>query len=717
MRRILGILLAFAGLSLVAPPPAEAAVTVTIQGSPSTFMVGEATTISGRASGARSGSTVSLQRRIDGVWTAVASKRVWSERTYSFTTTPPKGYQYFRVVFPWQDGQAYAASPTLTLTVQWRPTVAITSADAVIDPDLGSVFTVRGRVAGVSQGLIAAQYLDAYNGRWETREVFPIGSSGQFVARNAEVRAGTELRMLLPAAGPRLKALSSTVESTLAPYRMTLNSGVTLRGLLDGPDAATVEIPIQEGQEVSLAGDHYYSNEWRATVTSPTGIQSYPFSSQTRLVRFTAQETGIYVVHVHQEFGDAWTLWASLPKVLYAGGGGSSVSDLPGQPVDVTFTRSAGSAVRMEERPLSIRELGQFTTELLGPDGTPVPRWLRAALPGKLYRLDADGTYRFRIAPLGANEVARAVRVDDVPVIATSIDDPLTRLEFTNGTDPTIFEFDATPEQPFGVSSTADWTIVVKPDGSQTSWDQSTPQPGTYHVAVYGRADGWSSAMVGVTSPVHLDAEIDGQSVSYPADDTYVRQVWTHFRGTAGDIVSYADRQLYDAPSLYLRIGGRARLIGPDGQWVDPVFGGNADFGTTGYRLPTSGEYVFQGYKVRRESGVAEVLRVHEVELPGDGTPVEFNIDRPHRLVTARIRTPARTEHTVSWSQVSSEILTWGILDLSVSWHFSTDADLEMSSQLPFTTWSGEDVHTLVLHDPSGAVGTATLRDTAVPPS
>ena len=209
MRRLLSVLLVLGGLVLVAPP-AQAAVSVTVSASRTTLPTGSSVTLSGRAVDAKPGSVVKLQRHTATGWTTVASKKVWSTRSYSFTTTPPKGYQSYRVLKPRQLGQASAVSRTVKLTVQWRPTVVLGDAHDQVDGTTGQVTTTAtGGTTGLAAGTQVRRDLQQPDGSWAAQGWTTLAADhtwdDTFTSSD-----GQHLRYTAPASGARLATSSAT---------------------------------------------------------------------------------------------------------------------------------------------------------------------------------------------------------------------------------------------------------------------------------------------------------------------------------------------------------------------------------------------------------------------------------------------------------------------------------------------------------------------------
>ncbi|MEU0269493.1 hypothetical protein [Nocardioides sp. NPDC006303] len=202
---------ALTGLALVSPP-AHAALSVTIYASASTVPEGSAVTFTGRAIDARLGSVVRLQRqRTDGSWAVVASRKLVDTRRYRFTTTPPRGYQKYRVVKPAQLRQPGRVSATKTIKVTWRPAVTLgTVKHQVVDYSTGAVTTsTNGRTTRLSAGFELRRELQRSDGTWALHGRVRVASDQTWRDRFSS-RHGQRFRYVAPAYGSRLAKASSS---------------------------------------------------------------------------------------------------------------------------------------------------------------------------------------------------------------------------------------------------------------------------------------------------------------------------------------------------------------------------------------------------------------------------------------------------------------------------------------------------------------------------
>lgn len=285
---------------------AERALSVTIKAVPTTLMVGETSAISGRAVEAKPGSTVNLQRRIDGVWTTTKSRRVSDTRTYSFTVQPLKGYQHYRVVKPRQLGQPAAASSEVRLTVQWLPTIT-RNVEYQVDTDTGDVTTTAwGVTTGLPAGAHLIREVKQSDGTWTPQDSVTVRADKSWSDRFPSTH-GSRLRYTAPGAGARLTASSpsfvvdgtwtATIDDIVATMD-PLTDDATVAGATSGVPAGeflqrefqqTSGDWIAEGDPVVVDADHTFADtfparfdrSYRYTVESAgqrRGTASAPFT-------------------------------------------------------------------------------------------------------------------------------------------------------------------------------------------------------------------------------------------------------------------------------------------------------------------------------------------------------------------------------------------------------------------------------------------------------
>ncbi len=281
MSRLLSMLLVLTGLVLVGPP-ANAAVSVTISASRTTLVHGSSVTFSGRAVDAKRGSVVRLQRRAAAGWRTVASKTVSSTRSYRFTITPPKGYQYYRVLKPRQLGQAAAASRTVKLTVRWRPSLVLGEVSHDVDAADGTVTTTAGgSTTGLAEGTGLRLELQQPDGSWAGHGWAAVEADHTWSDTFAGSH-GMRLRYTAPAAGERLAASSAsfvvdgrwTPTITVAARMDSLTDEATVSGASTGlSEGSTVQRAyakedswVAEGDPVTVAADGSFTDSFAVTM-------------------------------------------------------------------------------------------------------------------------------------------------------------------------------------------------------------------------------------------------------------------------------------------------------------------------------------------------------------------------------------------------------------------------------------------------------------------
>ena len=269
MTRLLSVLLVLAGLGLVAPP-AHAAVSATINASATTVRDGSTVTFTGRAVEARLGSVVRLQhRRLDGSWAVVASKKLVETRRYSFTTTPPRGYQRYRVVMPRQLGHPYAASPALTIQVTWHPGVTLGSVShQVVDWATGAVVTsTLGATKDLAGGTELRREVRRADGSWALHG--RVRTTADQTWRDSFASShGQRFRYLAPAAGARL-ATASTVFAVDGRWTPTISASALLDPLTEIATATGDATGLSQGSTLQLqfrSGDQWYAEGSRVAV-------------------------------------------------------------------------------------------------------------------------------------------------------------------------------------------------------------------------------------------------------------------------------------------------------------------------------------------------------------------------------------------------------------------------------------------------------------------
>jgi hypothetical protein len=350
MRRLLSLLLALTGLVLVAPP-AHAVLSVTISASRTTLPHGSSVTFSGRAVDAKPGSVVRLQRKAPTGWRTVASKKVWAPRSYRFSTTPPKGYQYYRVLKPRQLGQAAAVSRTVKLTVRWRPSVILGEVSHEVDANTDAVTTTAGgRTTGLAAGTGLRREVQQADGTWARHGWTTIAADRSWSDTFAGSH-GMRLRYTVPASGPRLESSSTsfvvdgrwTPTLTVAATMDAQTDEVTVDGSSTGlPEGATVQREysngdswVAEGAPVPVAAAGAFSDSFQVTMhrdyrytVSAAGLRqeasSTPFAfTDTPVTRVSLNSTtnvvfpaggAVRTLLLHLDEGQVFTLHSAVPQ-------------------------------------------------------------------------------------------------------------------------------------------------------------------------------------------------------------------------------------------------------------------------------------------------------------------------------------------------------------------------------------------------------------------
>ena len=266
MRRLASSVLVLAGVLtglVLVSSPAHAALSVTIYASASTVPEGSTVTFTGKAVDARLGSVVRLQRqRTDGSWAVVASRKLVDTRRYRFTTTPPRGYQKYRVVKPAQLGQPGRVSATKTIKVTWRPTVTLGAVNHQVDYSTGAVTTTtNGKTTRLSAGFELRRELQRADGTWALNGRVRIASDQTWRDRFSS-RHGQRFRYVAPAYGARLSKASSSfvIDGHWTP---TITAFAMLDPLTRDATLAGDTIGVQAGATIRL---QYlsYSGVWSA---------------------------------------------------------------------------------------------------------------------------------------------------------------------------------------------------------------------------------------------------------------------------------------------------------------------------------------------------------------------------------------------------------------------------------------------------------------------
>lgn len=633
--RLLTVVLLWVGLAVVATPPATAAVSVTIDASKTTVMWGTPVTFAGRAVNAEPGSTVRLQReRADGTWATVQSEEVGRTERYSFSVVPPKRMHSYRVFKPRQLGQASATSASIVLTVRWQPSFTDVSAEALTSPTGHQTLVLTGTVEDSYRSPVYSIQSRMPGEAWQT-DPSPVVNAGRHFTLEVAGPYAAEYRVRLENTHYTTRAFSPAFVHTWLPVQMDLNSGLSLAGVPSGPHAATVEVEIPEGQEVSLIGfTGTTSDEWLATVRDPSG-EPVGSLGDREVLRFVAGESGTYVIDVEVFDSIAsLTLWASTPKIYTAVIDGDAIpvaADFPGQVVDVQFEVAAGTAFAVDS--------GGHGPAVTTIDGQPVPG-LVSDLPwkGRVQVAEQTGTLRQRYLT-DMNTSSIPVRVLTAPQFQGVVDGPdvVAAIDVPGRVAIVHFDVDVASGARIG------WEV----DGDVLA-EAIHVADNHYMVVAYGRYfERTGSVAAQGRSPLELSGTIDGAPVSVETNGSFHQAVDLTFQGEAGQVV----HELRTTSAGHW--GSHGRLFGPDGS---PVSGLGSFEGV--WRLPATGTYVLRNGGTEGLIGTIGVATTDQVTIPADGTPTTVVLDQPNDMVYAHVPVASGTRFTVTLDEISDSLIS-----------------------------------------------------------
>jgi len=558
MRRLLAILLAVVGLSLISPP-ANAAVSVTITASPTTLVEGGSTVIKGKAVNAKPGSVVRLQLWSGGSWQTLASKKVWSTQTYAFKVTPPRGSPQYRVFKPAQLGQKAAVSAVVRLTVTWQPTLTLATA-AVHDTSNHQFIHVSGHTN--APNTVVRMQKQAGSGEWRAWGSVTTAADGSYLGDMPNLSRGSIVRAAIVASGARLQGLSPYASTGLEPFDL----------ILDGPKLTVWSIPYgaNEGAVVHFdaeTGD-VLSFEWQdPQVSGPYDPVSFKLIGPNG-----AMLTG----QLHQNYGGDATPYYEAPasgtySILLMGR-----QDTPDELAEVTITGSrqkeydaaidGGPVTVSSSRPWQVADV-HFTGTTnqvvsLTPPAVACPNpalYLGdAEIPmmfapshflGRTFRLPSNGTYTVRLFPcstsgftsdlqvLSAREAT--MRVDDATPAVLDLDLParvgVVSVDATDGQDIRLVgRSDGSiayarlyaPDGTFSLSlSTGEGVeFVADQTGTYQMWTQPEPGSAARHISW------WAS------TPRYVDVTPNGDKVDLGPIPG--QKIVMAFHASAGDYVT-----------------------------------------------------------------------------------------------------------------------------------------------------------------------------------
>lgn len=679
---------------------------VTLSASPDTLTVGSTTTFAGKAVNAVPGSVVNLQHKVDGSWQQVATKKVWSTRTYSFVVRPDAGVHSYRVVKPRQHGQPYAVSPAVSVRAATPPPPApalTVDSTTELDDQQRSILVLTGRVSHFSPSEILLERRWGNDGTWQTHEISAPRSDGSFEFR-VTGWAYAQFRVVVPASAHSPELVSQAFASAQQPYRLPLNSKVTLSGLPDDLRAATVLLDIESGDEVTLVGS--YPGNWAAGVYEPDGsfvggirpAYDDDTGQEQYVLRFDAKASGTYVINVASR-GGSLSLWATTPKKVTATVDGPVVdvsNDFAYQTVDVEFDIPAGQAFTFRDG-----SSGSWDMALLDPSGAEQKPWTTAVADyySWIYRAEMSGTYVYRfvgdafissttLSVVAATEIAGTV---DGPKVVANVDVPsravLISVEMPDG----------------GVAAVdrdSDYLTAVTVDA--VTGEPAYGTAGSRVVVVTASQQRVGTASVQVVSPLKVSATVDGNPTAVESSGPR-RIVDVSFEGKAGQVVTAAVSGGASPGHLYV-----SNLSGPDGQPRQDLWGDM-------WHLPVDGTYVLRGQASGDFAGSFAVRSKEQLGLPADGTPVEFVIDEPREVIVARIPVAAGTPLDVALDQIDPSLGDDWNVGLYAPDGYWYNTWIRPGTLPRITVRQDGDVYAIVTAD-SDALGSVRLTATPVTP-
>lgn len=299
----IAIVMILAALSALVAMPAQADLTVRLTVSDSRITHGSRVTFEGAVEQARRGSKIKLQRATDGGWRTVATRELRRGGRFSFVTTPPRGYQDYRVAMPRRLRQPRSVSRTVRVVVRWSPRLEVQAIDHTQD-SRGEIASTR--VSGTSAMLPRGAELVRevlQEGAWQLDATVPVDDQGDWADVFA-LPSGTQVRYTAPRDGPRLRTSTSSlvIEASWEPT-------LTVRASLDGADgSATVEgtsTDLPEGTQVRR--EHLEGSTWSVrgepVAVGPDGRFSDSFSAALHTsYRYRAAEMNLRSAAVSNTF-------------------------------------------------------------------------------------------------------------------------------------------------------------------------------------------------------------------------------------------------------------------------------------------------------------------------------------------------------------------------------------------------------------------------------
>lgn len=665
MKRLVAAIFFAAGLTVVAPP-AEASVSLTIEVSETTIMRGDSVVISGKAARARIGTTIRLQHKRPNGWRTVTSKTIGMSRTYSFRVTPPKGRQTYRALKPRQYGQPRVVSPSVTIKVQWVPTLTLDAVIPVHDVAGMQFQDVSGRTNAFGTE-VALQHETKYGG-WTSWGRATVGPTGAFKARLRNLAQGTLVRAVIHGTGPRLRATSAIQVTGLQPFDLTLDGSAVNVGGVGGSETgapgAIAHFTAQYGDLVSFNwGYPYYGPALK--VMGPDGQEVparrpggptiegteyffIPSDGAYTLLMFSAFENTSWTVRAFRQAEHQTTIDAAAQGVY---------SSTAGRLATLEFAGEAGQVVNvaLQEEPAD-DFCGRM--ELLR-EGEAVPAVGKDYHFTRTFNLESDGTYSLLFIPCANDFVwfpvvrvaamARSVAIVNESPATTVIDEP---------GDAAIFSFDASAGQelnlygerdgsPAGLGRmTAPDGTVITPSGSQFVAEQT----GTYEIWLipFDFVPAPMSVKLWVSTPLEIDSALDAEPIALGPIPR--RRLDFHFSGTADQYVTL----LEDFPTTP-RCATIFRIYDEDGILVEPE-----DLMTV-VRLPHDGTYEARVYPCATSGSIGLVSSVAAEIGPGESATVP--LVNPSGVVLVHIPPSVPgVDVTVSDIQIGDDAAYWAQL-------------------------------------------------------
>jgi hypothetical protein len=368
---------------------------VTLRATPGYLIRGETVMLSGRATNARSGSVVKLQRRADGVWVTVAQKRTADDRSFEFRRTPSVGSHRFRVVKPGQYAQARAVSPTVTVVVvgsERSVTLEATPADLIE----GDAVVLSGRATNAVPGSVVKLQLGV-DGGWSTVAQAGSADDGTFAFRRTPAAGSYDFRVVMPQRPGQPQAVSDTVTIRVGlPSTITgevsafLNADNMWVTVIRGTAPANEQLLVQRHDQA--AGSWIDDPEMQPITSDPEGAYEARFVGEPAGTRYrlrtVADGLGL------PAYSPTITI-VQRPVPLQMNGSTvirQLVADLATGWATMSLDADAGDVVTV-----ALEVGGQFQApKVTAPDGSPVPYDIHP-FPRNMTTFTAQTTGRYLI--------------------------------------------------------------------------------------------------------------------------------------------------------------------------------------------------------------------------------------------------------------------------------------------------------------------------------